>query len=418
MALSSPRSPRSLTTSGSAEVLVPKNTSEDNQRHANSPRSEASYHTILPDAHKPAAEMESGQRDSKAKPLVQNNFVIDRADDGGPYGHHGAVDEQCKLLDTRDLEDLVPSKETQDMLLKHAETGASLAAHYGHRGLETATHFGTQGVAAAANLGTQGVVAFQDYVQQGPRAVANICLCGGVSVSLLGLSYLAGLSGVIYNPFGYLLHMYMFLFGVATVILEADVDRIADTKLHTAVPHIHWAQGWLHSKVQFLTELNGRGLFYIYQGTLMATQDCFWCLLFWMGMYNIFMGALYLAMAAGYVAGAHPTEKIVDDQSSEDEESSPKLAVSEQDFLNAEAEYKKALKGKAFKGKVQFELYALLQQATAGDCTTRRPTGILNSGAKARWDAWASLRGMQQLAAKRAFVERIRFHVLKDAVLE
>lgn len=398
MASSPPRSPRSqsLSTGGSAEVLIP----------------------VKPDQHT-SGQKESRDPDPEAQhAMAQNNFVIDKAA-CGEYGDHG-VHEQCKLLDP---DDLIPSQETQDMLLKHAETGASLAVHYGHRGIKTGVHYAT-------HFSTQGVVAFQDYVQQGPRAVTNLCLCGGVSTSCLGLAYLAGFSGVIYNPFGYLLHVYMFLFGIATVILEADVDRIADTSLHPAVPHIQQAQGWLHSKIQFLTELNGRGLFYIYQGTLMTTQDCFWCLLFFCGMYNIFMGGLYLAMSAGYIPGVSGKYlEIISqmgNQSSDDEHVSPRVAVSEGDFLQAEAEYKKAMKSKALKGKLQFELYALCTQAQAGDCTTRRPTGILNSGAKARWDAWASLRGMESSAAKVAFVDRVRQHLLpqhcysreSDAVLE
>merc|ERR1740130_2582414 len=57
-------------------------------------------------------------------------------------------------------------------------------------------------------------------------------------------------------------------------------------------------QAWLHVEFRLLTQLRGRGAFYLYLGTLMATQ-CVFCLVFLVGIFNAVMGALCIAMSFG-----------------------------------------------------------------------------------------------------------------------
>ena len=49
------------------------------------------------------------------------------------------------------------------------------------------------------------------------------------------------------------------------------------------------------------------------------------------------------------------------------------------------------------------ELYALFKQGTVGDATGARP-GMLDFRARAKFDAWASKRGMTKDAAMAAYV--------------
>jgi len=54
--------------------------------------------------------------------------------------------------------------------------------------------------------------------------------------------------------------------------------------------------------------------------------------------------------------------------------------------------------------EVKLRLYALYKQATLGDVSGRRP-GLTNPVGRAKYDAWASVRGMSSDEAKRAYVE-------------
>ena len=49
------------------------------------------------------------------------------------------------------------------------------------------------------------------------------------------------------------------------------------------------------------------------------------------------------------------------------------------------------------------ELYALYKQGTVGDVDGKRP-GMLDIKGRAKYDAWASRRGMKQDAAREAYV--------------
>ncbi|HVR18778.1 MAG TPA: acyl-CoA-binding protein [Polyangiaceae bacterium] len=52
------------------------------------------------------------------------------------------------------------------------------------------------------------------------------------------------------------------------------------------------------------------------------------------------------------------------------------------------------------------ELYSLYKQATQGDATGSRP-GMLDFKGRAKFDAWASRRGMTKDAAKQAYVDAV-----------
>ncbi|GLV44516.1 Acyl-CoA binding protein 1 [Carabus blaptoides fortunei] len=47
------------------------------------------------------------------------------------------------------------------------------------------------------------------------------------------------------------------------------------------------------------------------------------------------------------------------------------------------------------------ELYSLYKQATCGDCTTAKPTAM---EAKAKWEAWYAKHGLDQDAARNAYI--------------
>lgn len=54
---------------------------------------------------------------------------------------------------------------------------------------------------------------------------------------------------------------------------------------------------------------------------------------------------------------------------------------------------------------VMLELYGLYKQASAGDATGSRP-GMMDVRGRAKYDAWASRKGMSRDDAMRAYIER------------
>ena len=56
--------------------------------------------------------------------------------------------------------------------------------------------------------------------------------------------------------------------------------------------------------------------------------------------------------------------------------------------------------------KTLLSLYAFYKQATAGDVTGSRPTGFDIAG-KAKYDAWAKVKGTPQDMAMRAYIELV-----------
>jgi len=59
------------------------------------------------------------------------------------------------------------------------------------------------------------------------------------------------------------------------------------------------------------------------------------------------------------------------------------------------------------------QLYALYKQATAGDVQGERP-GMADFVARAKWDAWAALRGQTRAQAMQLYVDRIAALIGQD----
>merc|ERR1719265_2129091 len=137
---------------------------------------------------------------------------------------------------------------TREMMKRHAaELGghaALVAKHYGHK----------------------GVVAFGDYIQQGPKGASVLCFMGGIGTTVVGAMYVFGFLKAILDPLHYLIYVYMFAFGLATTCLEADSDRIGmmPWPFDGLAGPLTRGQAWLHDEVRLLTELRGRGAFYLY----------------------------------------------------------------------------------------------------------------------------------------------------------
>lgn len=76
----------------------------------------------------------------------------------------------------------------------------------------------------------------------------------------------------------------------------------------------------------------------------------------------------------------------------------------EQRFLQAQADAKQ-LKARPSNDDL-LALYGYYKQATQGDCTGSRP-GMMDFANRAKYDAWAKLKGTGREAAMQAYVDKV-----------
>lgn len=168
-----------------------------------------------------------------------------------------------------------------------------------------ASEAATQGWEAAKVGGVQAASELHKYVQEGPAGISILCFLGGCATSVVGALGMLNLGQIFSDPFHYVLSIYLFGFGLVATLLEADVDMLSGRAvIGKLAPLAEHYQEEIFIRAKFLTELRGRGLFYAFIGTLSITQ-CWFCLFFLAGLWNLLMGVLCLMMSFGINPGDH-----------------------------------------------------------------------------------------------------------------
>eukprot|EP00930_Biecheleria_cincta_P057033 TRINITY_DN43038_c0_g1_i1.p1 TRINITY_DN43038_c0_g1~~TRINITY_DN43038_c0_g1_i1.p1 ORF type:complete len:281 (+),score=62.33 TRINITY_DN43038_c0_g1_i1:67-843(+) len=162
-----------------------------------------------------------------------------------------------------------------------------------------------QGMEAAKQGAAVAVQELQKYVQEGPAGISVLCFLGGLVTCVVGILGLLSITDSLISPFHYVLNAYLAMFGLVTFLLEADVESMASLKVIGRLsPWVERYQMEVFQRANFLTELRGRGFFYAFVGTLAVTQ-CFLCLHFLVGLWNLLMGILCLMMSFGINPADH-----------------------------------------------------------------------------------------------------------------
>jgi len=162
-----------------------------------------------------------------------------------------------------------------------------------------------QGMEVAKQGAAVAVQELQRYVQEGPAGISVLCFLGGLVTCLVGFLGLLSITDTLTSPFQYVLNAYLTMFGLVTFLLEADVESMASLKVIGRLsPWVERYQMEVFQRANFLTELKGRGFFYAFVGTLAITQ-CFLCLHFLVGLWNLLMGVLCLMMSFGINPADH-----------------------------------------------------------------------------------------------------------------
>jgi len=111
-----------------------------------------------------------------------------------------------------------------------------------------------------------GIVA---QIEQGPAGVRLLAFIGGCASCVnSGLDIINPL-GALLSTVSYLISAYQVVFSLTTMIFEAKPEWIQK------VPSLDKYQDLLIEKCKFMTESLGRGLFYVFQGTLWLSLGSF-----------------------------------------------------------------------------------------------------------------------------------------------
>lgn len=175
---------------------------------------------------------------------------------------------------------------------------------------EEALRQGREHASYAGQAAMQAGASLREYVQTGPAGVSVLCFMGGIATTFVGLLGMLNL-GAIFTPFYYVLNIYLLCFGVISFLLEADSQRLGEfAVIGKLAPLVASYQKQVFEQANFLTQLRGRGLFYLFIGTLAGSQ-CLLCLTFICGLWNVLMGVLCLMMSFGMDPAAHlPLDRL------------------------------------------------------------------------------------------------------------
>lgn len=131
-------------------------------------------------------------------------------------------------------------------------------------------------------------------IQQGPAGIRFLSFCGGAASFANGIMDLINPLGALVHPVKYTLAVYQMLFSFTTMLFEAKPEWIQK------LSGLDKYQDMLMDKAKFLSETLGRGLFYIFQGTLWL---CFASLSdvidLGVGIWMVFVGVLNLLVHFG-----------------------------------------------------------------------------------------------------------------------
>merc|ERR1719152_905673 len=92
------------------------------------------------------------------------------------------------------------------------------------------------------------------------------------------------LGDIVFSPIHYVINVYLLFFAAVGCILEGPEATIEK------FPVVQKAQGFVHEFAKFLTELWGRGVFYVFQASLAMCHTNI--LFFIIGLYMLVIGGL------------------------------------------------------------------------------------------------------------------------------
>jgi len=153
-----------------------------------------------------------------------------------------------------------------------------------------------------------GVNEVRAHIQSSSNAVRAGSFLGGVMTVVIAFFNMLNLLGIATDSIGYIVNMYLLFFGIITVFLEGKPEWMFFRKI----------QDIIYAEAHFLSVVNGRALFYLFEGSLFVAQMKILSILVgaYMGALGILM--LYSAGRKGFSSveiDASLTENLAGDDS-------------------------------------------------------------------------------------------------------
>mmetsp|Transcript_78585 Transcript_78585/g.138519 ORF Transcript_78585/g.138519 Transcript_78585/m.138519 type:complete len:191 (-) Transcript_78585:97-669(-) len=136
-------------------------------------------------------------------------------------------------------------------------------------------------------------IVMREYIQRGPEGVGWLCFVGGFATGVLGLLGFIDIFDLLLDPLEYLVNAYQMAFGLTVCVIEAPPEWVDKSE------KLKKAQRFIREFAKFLTTFGGRGLFYLFQGSLDLALNSV-SLTFFVGCYMCCMGVLCIAMQYGF----------------------------------------------------------------------------------------------------------------------
>lgn len=164
-----------------------------------------------------------------------------------------------------------------------------------------ASQAGTMALSFMGDMGTRYV----SLIEQGPDGLRVIAFIGSIGSFVWATWTVINIFGVL-QPDHYLLSIYQAIFSATTMLFEAKPEWVM------RVQFISRYQDMLIEKANFLAEVLGRGMFYIFQGTLwlvITNASLTNFLQLCIGWYLFIVGVLHTFMYFG-IMPQHVSKKI------------------------------------------------------------------------------------------------------------
>lgn len=147
-------------------------------------------------------------------------------------------------------------------------------------------------------------------LEQGPVGLRFLAFFGGAASFGFGIFNCVNVFGILSHTVKYVLDVYIVLFSLTGVVFEAEADWVKK------IPWILDYQDTLIDHAKFLSQMFGRGLFYIFLGTLwLSNMDTTWVSVTgWcatgLGCYMLFIGFLHALMSYDILASKKLVERV------------------------------------------------------------------------------------------------------------
>eukprot|EP00811_Abedinium_folium_P003341 NODE_13071_length_1187_cov_3.473585.p2 GENE.NODE_13071_length_1187_cov_3.473585~~NODE_13071_length_1187_cov_3.473585.p2 ORF type:complete len:307 (+),score=99.67 NODE_13071_length_1187_cov_3.473585:118-921(+) len=107
---------------------------------------------------------------------------------------------------------------------------------------------------------------FVSHLEQGPAGVRVLACLGGLAACGLAGFNLVNVFGILTHTLSYISNIYQVIFSLSVIIFEAPDEWVE--KASEKAPFILSYHDTLEDNAKFLTQVGGRGLMYIFLGTL------------------------------------------------------------------------------------------------------------------------------------------------------